>query len=110
MRLNTLRLIYFSFTRALQVIGGVIARGTGLSGIIKTDLTYGVLEKPFIIEEALTLIVVPVYRGRAAGTVMERFEGVKGQEACVSDTPYADMLFKILMPAVSRNYFYKLII
>lgn len=78
MQFNTLHLIYFSPTHTSQAIGRAIAQGTGCASIIETDLTYGVLEKPLLIEEALTVIVMPVYGGRVAETAMERLENVKG--------------------------------
>lgn len=80
MQMDSLHLVYFSPTRTSLAIGEAIARGTGFTHVVKTDLTYGMPGQPVNIKSVLTVIVVPVYGGRVAETAMERLAGISGED------------------------------
>lgn len=83
MNYNTIHLVYFSPTHTSQDIILSIAEGTGIINRIETDLTYENLEGLEWIEDALTIIAVPVYGGRVAEIAMERLQNIRGKNSPV---------------------------
>lgn len=55
---------YFSPTHTSKQVGEAIVRGTGVSEIMKTDLTLHPAGKLEIPENTLAVITVPVYGGK----------------------------------------------
>lgn len=76
MQFSSVHLIYFSPTHTSRTVGRAIAQGTGISRITETDLTYKPFIEPLVVEDALCVIVAPVYGGRVAETAMQRLEGI----------------------------------
>ena len=64
MNIYTVRLITFSPTHTSKQVGEAIVRGTGISDVARTDLTFHPAGKLEIPESTLTVITVPVYGGR----------------------------------------------
>ena len=66
MNIYTVRLITFSPTHTSKQVGEAIVRGTGISDVARTDLTFHPAGKLEIPENTLTVIPVPVYGGKVA--------------------------------------------
>lgn len=76
-------LICFSPTHSSHMIGETILRGLGAENTTETDLTYEKPIEPLLIQNTITVIVVPVYGGRVAETALERMEMIRGEESPV---------------------------
>ena len=65
MNIYTVRLITFSPTHTSKQVGEAIVRGTGISDVTRTDLSFppGLANWKFL-KNTLTVITVPVYGGR----------------------------------------------
>ena len=72
MNIYTVRLITFSPTHTSKQVGEAIVRGTGISDVTRTDLTFHPAGKLEIPENTLTVITVPVYGGKVAPPALER--------------------------------------
>ena len=83
MTFDAVHLIYFSPTHTSHTVGKAIAKGTGISQIIETDLTYCAPDNPVVVERCLCVVAVPVYGGRVAETAMQRLEWISGKESPV---------------------------
>lgn len=66
MNIYAVRLITFSPTHTSKQVGEAIVRGTGISDVARTDLTFHPAGKLEIPESTLTVITVPVYGGKVA--------------------------------------------
>ena len=84
MNIYTVRLITFSPTHTSKQVGEAIVRGTGISDVARTDLTFHPVGKLEIPENTLTVITVPVYGGKVAPPALERMKDVHA-----SDDPQA---------------------
>lgn len=110
MQLDSVHLIYFSPTHTSRSIGKAIARGTGLSRITETDLTYEMPAKPVNTGKALTVIAVPVYGGRVAETAIQRLGRVVGEgnpvilAAVYGNRDYEDALLELRDFAVNQGF------
>lgn len=80
---NKLHIIYFSPTHTSAKIAEAVAKGTGLGNWVETDLTYEMPATNVVVEDALTIIAVPVYGGRVAETAMERLQQISGVRSAV---------------------------
>lgn len=83
MQLDAVRLIYFSPTHTSRAVGRAIARGTGISRIIETDLTHEMPVTLVVADHHLSVVVVPVYGGRVAEVAMQRLERISGEKCPV---------------------------
>ena len=79
MTFDAVHLIYFSPTHTSRTVGKAIAKGTGISKIIETDLTCCAPDDPVVVEHCLCVVAVPVYGGRVAETAMQRLEWINGK-------------------------------
>lgn len=110
MQLDTVHLIYFSPTHTSRTVGRAIAEGTGFSQIIETDLTYNMPLDPVVVEQALCVVVVPVYGGRVAETAMQRLGRVSGRECPVvpvvvyGNRDYEDALIELIDWTVEHGF------
>ena len=64
MNIYAVRLITFSPTHTSKQVGEAIVRGTGISDVARTDLTFHPAGKLEIPENTLTVITVPSMAGR----------------------------------------------
>ena len=81
MNIYTVRLITFSPTHTSKQVGEAIVRGTGISDVARTDLTFHPAGKLEIPENTLTVITVPVYGGKVAPPALERMKDVHASGA-----------------------------
>ena len=81
MNIYTVRLITFSPTHTSKQVGEAIVRGTGISDVTRTDLTFHPAGKLEIPENTLTVITVPVYGGKGAPPALERVKDVHASGA-----------------------------
>lgn len=81
MNIYTVRLITFSPTHTSKQVGEAIVRGTGISDVARTDLTFHPVGKLEIPENTLTVITVPVYGGKVAPPALERMKDVHASGA-----------------------------
>ena len=81
MNIYTVRLITFSPTHTSKQVGEAIVRGTGISDVARTDLTFHPAGKLEIPENTLTVITVPVYGGKVAPLALERMKDVHASGA-----------------------------
>lgn len=72
--------VFFSPTHTSRIVAENVVKGLDGSETVVTDLTYGQPEETKTIEDALTVIAVPVYGGRVAETAMKRLEKIKGKQ------------------------------
>lgn len=79
MKINTLKLIYFSPTGTTRKVLEAIARGVGAESLAHLDLTSPVAETgvPAVIDDDLVIFGVPVYTGRVAQTAVDRLGPLK---------------------------------
>ena len=71
MNICAVHLVTFSPTHTSKQVGEAIVRGTGVSEIMKTDLTLHPAGKLEIPENTLAVITVPVYGGKVAPLALE---------------------------------------
>lgn len=81
MNIYAVRLITFSPTHTSKQVGEAIVRGTGISDVARTDLTFHPAGKLEIPESTLTVITVPVYGGKVAPPALERMKDVHASGA-----------------------------
>ena len=81
MNIYAVRLITFSPTHTSKQVGEAIVRGTGISDVARTDLTFHPAGKLEIPESTLTVITVPVYGGKVAPLALERMKDVHASSA-----------------------------
>ena len=81
MNIYAVRLITFSPTHTSKQVGEAIVRGTGISDVTRTDLTFHPAGKLEIPENTLTVITVPVYGGKVAPPALERMKDVHASGA-----------------------------
>jgi ferredoxin/flavodoxin len=79
MKINTLKLIYFSPTHTTRKVLEAVAQGIEAAGVTHLDLTPPTAEtgSPAAIEGDLVIIGVPVYTGRVAQTAVDRIGQLK---------------------------------
>lgn len=78
---TTTHIIFFSPTHTSAKIARAIGEGIGMGRRIETDLTLDENNTPIEIEDALTIIAVPVYAGRIAPVALQRIQRLKGTNA-----------------------------
>ena len=76
MNICAVHLVTFSPTHTSKQVGEAIVRGTGVSEIMKTDLTLHPAGKLEIPENTLAVITVPVYGGKVAPLALERMKDI----------------------------------
>ena len=76
MNICAVHLVAFSPTHTSKQVGEAIVRGTGVSEIMKTDLTLHPVGKLEIPENTLAVITVPVYGGKVAPLALERMKDI----------------------------------
>lgn len=76
MNICGVHLVTFSPTHTSKQVGEAIVRGTGVSEIMKTDLTLHPAGKLEIPENTLAVITVPVYGGKVAPLALERMKDI----------------------------------
>lgn len=84
MRINEAQIICFSPTRTSKQVAEAIVRGTGITNILRTEITHHPADEMVIPSSTLVVIVVPVYGGHVAPLAMERLEHIRG-----TNTPVA---------------------
>lgn len=110
MQLDTIHFIYFSPTHTSRAIGKAIVRGTGISKIIETDLTYKMPQEPVSVESALCVIAVPVYGGRVAEIAMQRLKQISAKGCAVvpvviyGNRDYEDALLELTDWTVEHGF------
>lgn len=72
-------IIYFSPTRTSAKVATAVADAFEANCITEIDLTYEAPPAPYVLENAIAFIAVPVYGGRVAETAMERFKQINAQ-------------------------------
>lgn len=80
---STTHIVFFSPTRTSAGVARAIGQGIGMDRRIETDLTYDLEESSLFIENALTVIAVPVYAGRVAPIAVQRLKRLRGANAPV---------------------------
>ena len=103
MKINTVKLIYFSPTRTTRKVLEGIARGIQAESIEHLDLTPPAAETctPATIHVDLAIIGVPVYTGRVAQTAVNRFGRLKAAKipailvAVYGNRAYEDALMEL---------------
>ena len=81
MKINEIRLIYFSPTHTSRRIAEAIAQGISedKDKVLQLDLTLHGSERVVVPSTALAVIAIPVYGGRVAPLAMKRLEAVHGK-------------------------------
>ena len=81
---STNHLVFFSPTHTSAKIARAIGEGIGMGRRIETDLTLDEGNFPYSeINDALTVIAVPVYGGRVAPIALQRLKRLKGNNSPV---------------------------
>lgn len=78
MKVNEVKLIYFSPTCTSKQVAETIVQGMDAINVSSSDITLEAVEETVIPTTTLTLIVVPVYGGHVAPLAMERLKNVRG--------------------------------
>lgn len=109
MEYRKVHVVYFSPTHTSRCVAEQVAKGYG-GEIVVTDLTYKMPQERIVLEDALTVIAVPVYGGRVAETAMERlaFVGGNGTPVVVivvyGNRDYEDALIELRDYAVKAGF------
>lgn len=107
---TTTHLVFFSPTHTSAKIARAVGEGTGMGRRIETDLTLDEGTSPILINDALTVIAVPVYGGRVAPIALQRLKRLKGHNAPVilltiyGNRDYEDALVELRDTAVELGF------
>ena len=107
---TTTHLVFFSPTHTSARIARAVGEGIGMGRRIETDLTLDEGTSPILINDALTVIAVPVYGGRVAPIALQRLKRLKGHNAPVilltiyGNRDYEDALVELRDTAVEQGF------
>lgn len=107
---TTTHLVFFSPTHTSAKIARAVGEGIGMGRRIETDLTLDEGTSPILINDALTVIAVPVYGGRVASIALQRLKRLKGHNAPVilltiyGNRDYEDALVELCDTAVEQGF------
>ena len=107
---TTTHLVFFSPTHTSAKIARAVGEGIGMGRRIETDLTLDEGTSPILINDALTVIAVPVYGGRVAPIALQRLKRLKGHNAPVilltiyGNRDYEDALVELRDTAVELGF------
>ena len=107
---TTTHLVFFSPTHTSARIARAVGEGIGMGRRIETDLTLDEETSPILINDALTVIAVPVYGGRVAPIALQRLKRLKGHNAPVilltiyGNRDYEDALVELRDTAVELGF------
>ena len=107
---TTTHLVFFSPTHTSARIARAVGEGIGMGRRIETDLTLDEGTSPILINDALTVIAVPVYGGRVAPIALQRLKRLKGHNAPVilltiyGNRDYEDALVELRDTAVELGF------
>lgn len=107
---TTTHLVFFSPTHTSAKIARAVGEGIGMGRRIETDLTLDEGTSPILINDALTVIAVPVYGGRVAPIALQRLKRLKGHNAPVilltiyGNRDYEDALVELRDTAVEQGF------
>lgn len=107
---TTTHLVFFSPTHTSARIARSVGEGIGMGRRIETDLTLDEETSPILINDALTVIAVPVYGGRVAPIALQRLKRLKGHNAPVilltiyGNRDYEDALVELRDTAVEQGF------
>ena len=107
---TTTHLVFFSPTHTSAKIARAVGEGIGMGRRIETDLTLDEETSPILINDALTVIAVPVYGGRVAPIALQRLKRLKGHNAPVilltiyGNRDYEDALVELRDTAVELGF------
>lgn len=107
---TTTHLVFFSPTHTSAKIARAVGEGIGMGRRIETDLTLDEETSPILINDALTVIAVPVYGGRVDPIALQRLKRLKGHNAPVilltiyGNRDYEDALVELRDTAVELGF------
>lgn len=78
---NCINIFFFSPTHSSERIARAVADGTGIRQVTETNLTTDDGTAPICAGSALSVIAVPVYRGRVAPLALERLKRLRADSA-----------------------------
>ena len=107
---TTTHLVFFSPTHTSARIARAVGEGIGMGRRIETALTLDEGTSPILINDALTVIAVPVNGGRVAPIALQRLKRLKGHNAPVilltiyGNRDYEDALVELRDTAVEQGF------
>ena len=103
-------IIYFSPTRTSVKVATAVAESFKADSVTEIDLTYEALAAPYVLENAIVFVAVPVYGGRVAETAVARFKQIKAQNCLAvpivlyGNRDYEDALLELTDLCVAQGF------